>query len=96
MRYRRDLFGYLKTHFPQALYRGYDFNSQMLEIARSRFGSDFFEEIAFDSTDIGNHDYIFASGIFQFADGDYPMYYIDTLRRLLDRCNTATLLISEL
>jgi SAM-dependent methyltransferase len=84
-----DLFGYLQTHFPQAVYRGYDFNTHMLEIARSRFGSDFFEEIAFDSTDIGNHDYILASGIFQFLDADRPMYYIDILRRLLDRCNTA-------
>jgi trans-aconitate methyltransferase len=83
------LLGYLKTHFPQALYRGYDSNSRMLEIARSRFGSDFLEEIAFDSTDIGNHDYIFASGLFQFTDVDDPMYYIDTLRRLLDGCNTA-------
>jgi SAM-dependent methyltransferase len=84
-----DLFGYLRTHFPEALYRGYDFNGRMLEIARSQFGSDFFEEIAFDSTDIGNHDYIFASGVFQFLDVDYSRYYIDTLRDLLDCCNTA-------
>lgn len=61
----------------------------MLAIARSRHGSDFFEEIAFDNTDIGNHDYIFAGGIFQFSDEDYPMYYIDILRHLLDCCNRA-------
>jgi trans-aconitate methyltransferase len=71
-----DLFGYLKAHFPGASYKGYDFNRTLLAIARSRHGANLFEEIAFDNTDIGNHDYIFATGIFQFVDEDYPLYYI--------------------
>jgi hypothetical protein len=38
---------------------------------------------------LGNHDYIFASGIFQFHDVGHPTYYTDILHGLLDHCNTA-------
>jgi len=68
-------------------YLGLDMNADLLHVARRGTGE--FRLVDFDSTDFPPADYVFASGIFQFADDADPLYYRGLVASLFERCETA-------
>jgi SAM-dependent methyltransferase len=76
-----DLYSYLAGLKIEFIYRGLDWSSSMIEIARSRHKGKF-EVINFDETTFEVTDYVFASGIFQYKDSSEPEYHFRLLSEL--------------
>lgn len=85
--------GALRRHLAEAghpfTYLGVDMNADLLRVARRETGSGEFELIAPDSMDVPPADYVFASGVFQFADPIEPTYYQRLVANLFERCRLA-------
>jgi SAM-dependent methyltransferase len=64
-------------------YLGLDMNADLLPVTNE------FRLIDFDSVDFPPADYVFASGIFQFADDADPLYYRRLVGSLFERCGIA-------
>lgn len=64
-------------------YLGVDMNPDLLPDGPG------FRLIEADSVDVPAADYVFASGVFQFADPAEPLYYRRLVRSLFGRCRTA-------
>jgi SAM-dependent methyltransferase len=85
--------GALKRHLDTLghpfTYLGLDLNPKMLELARSLNEGGDFRRIAPDSVDFPPADYVFASGVFQFADPAEPLYYRRLVEALFRRSRVA-------
>lgn len=83
-----DLFSFLSDYGEKFSYLGLDQSATMIDFAKSRYQADFmkinFDEVAFDAAD-----YVYASGIFQFADLDEPNYFERMVRDLYAKCKKA-------
>lgn len=79
------LFSFISEQGFDFTYVGVDMNRRMVDFARKRHCADF-RLIEPDSTDFPVVDYVFASGVFQFADKDDPLYYVRLTRELVSRC----------
>lgn len=78
-----DLYFHLKALHLPLRYTGVDLDPRMVELARSR-GVPNVEPLPLGGTPTGRHDYVFASGIFQFADPEDPLYYLTILEQGYD------------
>lgn len=76
-----DLFGYLQSSGYAFDYLGLDQNSDMIRIAKAKYGARF-DVIGLDEVFFSSADYIFCSGVFQFRDSDNPYYYDALIRSL--------------
>jgi hypothetical protein len=74
---------FLASLDPPFTYLGLDMNGDLLP------AGDEFRVIAPDAVDFPVADYVFASGIFQFADPDDPLYYRRLAEALYQRCRVA-------
>jgi SAM-dependent methyltransferase len=70
-------------------YLGVDMNPELLAVARRLTGSGEFHLIEPDTVDFPPTDYVFASGIFQFADPAEPLYHHRLAAALFGRCRIA-------
>jgi SAM-dependent methyltransferase len=70
-------------------YLGLDMNPDLLRAARRLTRNGEFRRIDFDSVDFPPAEYVFASGVFQFADRADPLYYRRLVGSLFERCGTA-------
>ncbi|MFG2042073.1 class I SAM-dependent methyltransferase [Dactylosporangium sp. NPDC048998] len=64
-------------------YTGVDLDPRMVELATSR-GAPNVALLAQGHAPEGRYDYVFASGIFQFADPEDPLYYLTILEHMYD------------
>jgi SAM-dependent methyltransferase len=64
-------------------YLGLDMNPHLLPVSGE------FRLIDFDAVDFPPADYVFASGVFQFADEGDPLYYRRLVGALFERCSIA-------
>ena len=76
--------GYLASLGFPFTYLGLDMNGNLLPSADADF-----QVIDPDSVDFPHADYVFASGIFQFADPADPLYHHRLVGSLFHRCRTA-------
>ncbi|WP_432825299.1 class I SAM-dependent methyltransferase [Dactylosporangium sp. CA-092794] len=78
-----DLYFFLRSMNLPLAYAGVDIDPRMVELARSR-GVPNVELLSPGRAPVGEVDYVFASGIFQFADPADPFYYLDILEHAYD------------
>ncbi len=82
-----SLYGYMKEHFGDFQYTGFDISSEMIDKAKSLHKEDKSRWIT-ETEKPGKHDYIIASGIFnvrmQTNDTEWKDYIIDTLKKMND------------
>ncbi|WP_426504137.1 class I SAM-dependent methyltransferase [Dactylosporangium sp. McL0621] len=78
-----DLYFHLRRMNLPFQYTGVDLDPRMVERAAAR-GVPNVSRLPLGAPPPGRHDYVFASGIFQFADPDDPLYYLDTLEQAYD------------
>nr|BFE56759.1 hypothetical protein GCM10020063_012850 [Dactylosporangium thailandense] len=78
-----DLYFHLRAMRLPLHYTGVDLNPAMVELATSR-GVPGVSLLPVTETPAGRHDYVFLSGVFQFADPDDPLYYLSTLEHAYD------------
>ncbi len=82
------LCGYLASLEYPFTYLGLDMNPDLLGVHAGAGGGEF-RLIEADSIDFPVVDYVFASGIFQFADPDEPLFFRRLVGSFLERCRTA-------
>lgn len=70
-------------------YLGVDMDPELLAVARRLTGSGEFRLIGADTVDFPPADYVFASGIFQFADPAEPLYHHRLTAALFRQCRIA-------
>ncbi|GAA3287440.1 class I SAM-dependent methyltransferase [Dactylosporangium vinaceum] len=80
-----DLYFHLRSLGHPLTYTGIDLDPRMVALAQSRNVPD----VTLGTTATGRHDYVFASGIFQFADPDDPLYYLTILEQAYDAAGRA-------
>ncbi|GAA3452723.1 class I SAM-dependent methyltransferase [Dactylosporangium matsuzakiense] len=75
-----DLYFHLRSLGHPLDYTGVDLDPRMVALARSRGVPD----VTRATAPTGRHDYVFASGIFQFTDAADPLYYLTILEQAYD------------
>ena len=83
------LLPYLATLGHPFTYLGLDLDERLLKIARTTHSGGEFRSVELDAVDFPPADYVFASGIFQFADPAEPHYYRTLVASLFSRCRIA-------
>ncbi|WP_433045181.1 class I SAM-dependent methyltransferase [Dactylosporangium sp. CS-033363] len=78
-----DLYFHLRAMHLPLTYTGVDLDPRMVALAESR-GVPGVSLLPPSQAPGGSYDYVFASGIFQFADPADPLYYLSTLEQAYD------------
>ncbi|MFI5910519.1 class I SAM-dependent methyltransferase [Dactylosporangium sp. NPDC051541] len=75
-----DLYFHLRSLHHPLTYSGLDLNPAMVALAKTRA----VPAVTLGQTPEGHHDYVFLSGVFQFADPSDPLYYLNILEHAYD------------